>query len=305
MQVDDKLFPIDETLSPYNPTKRCPTFFENWKCQNCNETDIDCLEEASPFWCCRTCGCLQKNFIDIVADMVHYNNDIPQGCTKIFGNKYDKDGNIVRGKISYGTTNSRSYKRQFYYRERLAQWVEMEPVLKPAIKTRFKQMFETGRYGCALQLSRAGVMNMCKDGKLCKYKENWKSILRFLKDGTENSVYNYWSPTNDLLEDAMNMFKRISRSFDHLDKHKLLPIIKGSKGRPRHHILHVNYIHRKIMEALGVRSFHREFPLLKTPLKISALDDVMKMLSNSCNIHFEWTPIIQVPKYKIKQRTSV
>ena len=179
----------------------------------------------------------------------------------------------------------------------------MEPVLKKHVKAKFQDLFETGRYGCRLQLTKAGIMRMCKDARLCKYKENWKNILAMLKKSQYDPLYNFAVPSSELLDGCISMFKRISRKFDALDKQSIFNLLKGSKGKPRHHMLHVNYVHNKILEANDVYIFHREFPLLRTPSKIHALDDVMQIICHQLHIPFNRTAVLQVPKCKHKEKS--
>lgn len=135
---------------------------------------------------------------------------------------------------------------------------------------------------------------MCKDNKLCKYKENWKSVLKFLKDGKDV----YPQPDPALLDECAALFKLISKRFDKMSKVVLGNFLKGSKGKSRHHILHVNYLHRKILEILGIYDYHREFPLLRTPAKIHALDDVMQQICQDLQLPFKRTAVILPPKCK-------
>lgn len=179
-----------------------------------------------------------------------------------------------------------------------------EPALRYRTKNHFWELFDTGNYGGRLQLTKGVIMRMCKENKLCRYKENWKSILNMLREG-HSPTYDAVQPNPVTIDMAVTLFKRISRRFDELDKKEMALYLRGSKGMLRHHMLHFNYVHRKIMELMGIYEFHREFPLLRTPAKIHALDDVMQLIFRSYGMQFQRTAVVQPPKCKTRSKRRV
>ena len=176
-----------------------------------------------------------------------------------------------------------------------------EPVLKAGVLKKFRDLVDSGRYGYRKQLTMGSIMRICKENKLCRFKENWKSLLNTLRED-RSPAYDYYRPWPALLEFCGVMFKRFSRRFDELDKGKVALYLKGSKGMPRHHMLHLNHVHRKILELEDCYDFHREFPLLRTPAKIHALDDVVKLVCEATGMPFRRTAVIQPPKCKARNK---
>lgn len=266
--------------------------FYDWKCQLCGTTDQDALQEGSTWFVCTNCGCCQTH-LGIHMDDTVYDKIKDNDISRVLPVKRDGEGKVLRDKVSYGFKYRRRYKREFYYRERLAQWVCEEPILKKHILEKFDMLLWSGIYGSQRFLTRGSVFQMCKDNKMCKYKENWKSILKYL---TEKDMYK--AVPRELLYDCATRFNAISKMFDKIPKHEMNNYLKGSKGKNRHHILHVNYIHRKILESYGIYEYHREFPLLRTPSKIHALDDIMQKICNNLDINFTRTAVVLPPKCK-------
>jgi hypothetical protein len=274
--------------------------FSNWKCFNCGTEDLQNLQESLDYNICVLCGAVQKDLGMVMLDSIPDDSaDKNKNVSYYVSRKRDKDGNVIKGKTSYGTAVRRRYKRKFYYRERLAQWLCQEPPVKPSVMSIFEELMINGDYGTKRNLSRGTIYQMCKEHKLCRYKENWKSILYHLKGKTPNN------PQPDVLHYCSLMFGRISKRFDRVSKNEMAKYIKGSKGKPRHHILHVNYIHRKILEMYGLLDYHREFPLLRTPSKIHTLDDVMQVIAAQTQMPFCRTAVIVPPKYKNKNKKKL
>jgi hypothetical protein len=286
----------------YDTTMFGESVFDTWQCCNCQTTNSDSLVEETAYWVCNECGAIQKNFGAPMESSYADTDKLGKVVSRCHPLKKGSNGKVLRGRKSYGLGVRRRYKREFYYRERVAQWLCEEPPLKQEVLDKFKEMLNSGNYGARRFLSRGAIMQMCKDGRLCKYKENWKSILMHLTDNKRISE----SPNSQLIEFCHFMFSRISRRFDGIDKTTMAAVLKGSKGKLRHHILHVNYVHRKILEIDGNYDYHREFPLLRTPAKIHALDDVMQMIAKNMGFPFVRTPVILIPKCKmrLKKRLS-
>jgi hypothetical protein len=269
--------------------------FNSWKCCNCGTDDINQLEEGPTWFVCLVCGACQQNMgVHMVFDPPA--EELPKGLSHFVAPKRDRNGKIIKARVCYGGAVRRRYKREFYYRERLAQWMCTEPPLKPRITEKFLYLLWSGAYGSKRHLSRGSVLQMCKDNQLCKYKENWKSILRYLRDEETRPLEN--KPDAEILDECARLFSVISRRFDEMPKSEMGKFLHGSKGKNRHHILHVNYIHRKILETMDIYDYHREFPLLRTPSKIHALDDVMQVICKELDLPFTRTAVVLPPKCK-------
>jgi hypothetical protein len=252
------------------------------------------LEDTDFYPVCMACGAVQSDMGIRTASAVPSQAKASGSASYYQTRKKDKDGKVIPGRVCYGPGPRRRYKREFYYRERLAQWTCDEPALKSRVMDKFYNMLWSGSYGCNRYLTKGDVLQMCKDAKLCKYKENWKSVLVELR-GRDDP---YPRPDSELVDVCSKMFSVISKRFDRMSKSEMSRYLKGSKGKNRHHILHVNYIHRKILESLGIYEYHREFPLLRTPAKIHALDDVMQQICHQLEIPFTRTAVVLAPKCK-------
>lgn len=148
----------------------------NWSCSWCGTTDPHNLEDTDYRPVCMACGAVQSSMGVRTASALP-----PQargaGSTLYQARKKDKDGRVIPGRVCYGTGPRRRYKREFYYRERLAQWTCDEPALKTEIMDRFYCMLWSGSYGCYRFLTKGDVLQMCKDSKLCKCTFIWNSYL--------------------------------------------------------------------------------------------------------------------------------
>lgn len=297
---DDSYLEQQDLYPPFEQSQTCSDLdcFNNWRCKGCGTEDQTLLEQGDVWWICINCGTVQPH----LGRSVGYPNPVGfmdiKDCSAYTAPKRDpRSGCVIKGKRSFGLGVRRRYKREFYYRERLMQWVCSEPPLKKAVLEKFEELCDSGVYGSRRYLTKGDVLQMCKDAKLCKFKENWKTLLKYLKEG-EDEVYSYYQPDSQLLEQCAVAFSTISRRFDQLAPSLMQKFIKGSKGKKRHHILHTNYIHRKILESLGFTEFNREFPLLRTPSKVHALEDVMQIIAQEMGMKFSRSAVMCVPKCK-------
>ncbi len=148
-------------------------------------------------------------------------------------------------------------------------------------------------------MNRGTIMWMCRDLGLCKFKENWKSILEYL------SFKSSKQPPNWLVADCLFRFQEIMQKFEeHMRECEKSGryMLKGARGNSRHNVMHLNYTHRKILESFGIWEYHREFPLLRTPAKTHALDDTMEVIMKQLGYPFQRTPVVVIPR--CKQRTK-
>jgi hypothetical protein len=233
----------------------------------------------------------------MVENAGYFINDKPsQDVTVWKSSKRKKDGSLAGCRASEGCENSRRYRAIFHFRERMALWSCDEPaIVDPFIISKFKQAFKSGRFGPRSRLTRGGVMWMCRDLGLCKYKECWKTILKVLTRSRPNL------PDPELVDACISRFNRISDVFDARSGEISFPL-KGARGQKRHNICHLNYTIRKILESYGNWEWAREFPLLRTPSKIHALDDAMKTIMQKLGFDFQRTAVIAIPKCKSKKK---
>lgn len=120
--VDAELYPTNDLLAPMPTYCAFEDALDTWKCSLCNSCDPDDLEEGPAFWVCRACGGCQKGLGSVVSSYARDTDAPPRDHSCFTATKRDKSGNAIRGKISYGLGAKRRYKREFYYKERLAQW---------------------------------------------------------------------------------------------------------------------------------------------------------------------------------------
>lgn len=191
---------------------------------------------------------------------------------------------------------SRRYQRPFYYKERMQQWCCQEPKLDEDLLDSMVHEMESGRFGPQNDLSRGDIFLMLRENGWSKYKENWKTILRAA------SGRDLRFPDDELVEKCTRLYHLISRMLE-----KVFHLLCGSKGKPRKNMMHVNYVHRKILESQGILEWHREFPLLRTPTKVAELDDAAEEIFHKIGIPFTRTAIVLIPKcrQKIKRRFKV
>lgn len=184
---------------------------------------------------------------------------------------------------------SSRYQRTFYYRERLQQWCCQEPKMDEDLMDMMQYEVESGKYGPAKDLTRGDVLWMLREHGWAKYRENWKTILRHL------SGRSLCMPDDDLTDRCSRVFAVVSRKLQTVSG-----ILKGSKGKRRKNMMHVNYVHRKILEGFGIYEWHREFPLLRTPSKVAELDDAAENIFGKIGIPFTRTAVVAIPKCRQK-----
>ena len=230
--------------------------YQEFVCKLCGITGDDHLQQGRADWICDICGCCYGKIISDEAPK-RYKDEVtglPRSLSFHRAKKKDKNGNVIPGKISYGCQDRR-YKPTFHYKERLEQWQCLEPTIPdPTVLPTFRAALATGRYGQPRDVTRGTVMQMCRELKrcdlskppeqwksMCRYKENWKTILFYLRG--EKPAYKDL-PRGELLDYCKRKFKIISGSFLNCSGP-----LKGARGKNRHNICHINYTHRKILES--------------------------------------------------------
>jgi len=205
-----------------------------------------------------------------------------------------------RTKASTGTDIRGKYRRTFHYAERMEQWCCRDPevprvdffVIK--MEARKSSIYPKLEY-----FTMADVFRVLRAVHMTRYKENWKTLLWRIT-GTKPDI-----PDQSLVEACEERYSRISRNLSMVTEPGHFgsdPLILGAKGKRRKNMLHLNYIHRKIMESFGVYSWHHEFPLLKNSRKIVDLDRATSALFSTLDIPFSYSVYLTFPKCRIKIR---
>lgn len=193
----------------------------------------------------------------------------------------------------------RRYDRSFHYKERLEQWCCREPGVPLGTYYEIEQE-ALKMFPDLSTLYRSDVFFVLRKLRLTRYKENWKSILSKIT-GRDPRI-----PSETLVERCKQRFGVISDRLKMVTDRDVYfpgkPVISGARGRSRKNMLHLNYIHRKILESFGDFSWRREFPLLKTSSKIHDLDNAAEKIFHTLGLPFVRTAVVQVPKCRMKLR---
>lgn len=133
------------------------------------------------------------------------------------------------------------------------------------------------------------------------YRERWRSILYDL-NGKERLLI-----PPDILQKAEAIHRRIEPVFQEL-KDKMPPSIAREGGRvvekKRHNVLPFNYEFRKIMESMDIYDFHFDLPLLRSPSKLRALDNITRPIFKRLGLKFVPTVIMKRPKIHKRRQQS-
>jgi len=273
---------------------------EEFVCKNCGIIGDENIEMGPAFWTCINCGLCYGQVISeeyLPWQCVRRTSDNNGWSAPVSTLKRDRDGRVIKPFASSGCDPDRRYVSTMHYKERLAQWQCKEPeILDASVIPRFQEALRSGKYGTRKECHRGTVMWMCRELKLCKYKECWKTILW---DITKKSLT---LPPDSLVEDCLRTFKMLLKRFNANVQDTAFPL-RGARGKPRHNVMHLNYTHRKILEGLGHWEYHREFPLLRTPSKIHALDDAMEPIAREIGLPFVRTPVVVIPRCKVKTKS--
>jgi hypothetical protein len=167
------------------------------------------------------------------------------------------------------------------------------------------QGHESRAWGDPGDFARSTVVMILKKLDLSHYCERWKTILSWLDEDREIVI-----PSKELIERLEPMYVAVEEQFwktkDHMPKShirtkdKVNPEKSKVRIQERHNIIPFNYLFRKLCEAVGVRSFHGELPLLRSAAKLHHLDDIMGEICDSIGIPFTRSVVIKRPKMKRK-----
>ena len=148
------------------------------------------------------------------------------------------------------------------------------------------------------------MIRILNDLGLRHYREKWKRILVCL-----NPTYKTSIPTPDFIERASRIYDTVETLFFEMKHMMPKSVIRTRDGivkiRDRHSNLPFNYLFRKICEALDVTTWHNELPLLRSPSKLHALDDISMKIFGMLGLKFRRTVIIKLPKAKKRRRRQM
>jgi hypothetical protein len=205
--------------------------------------------------------------------------------------------------ICSGTSSKGRYKPIFHWNERVAQLSISDPHIPEDVMERIKKESQSEEYGPSSDFTRATVSMILRKLKLDKYRERSKSLLKVL-----NPTVELIDLPGKLLDTMECVYKALETRFFHekaLMPKSLIRSLGKMVLKDRHNIIPFNYLFRKICEGLDPphREFHEELPLLRSCVKLHALDDIMKELSKYLGLRFERTAVIKRPK--IKRRKNI
>lgn len=274
--------------------------FDSWRCKNCG-ADSSHLYQGVADFACDCCG---------ACDMLVFSQDCYNSDKTEYTNRKDVSVHLVpktihswgrisskSGKgdayVSSGFYRKRRYKPISYFKERMQQWLCKEPRTKHSVLLKFEEALQSGNYGRRESLTKGTILWMCRELRLSKYKENWKSILEELSGKCQEK------PSSELVDDCISIFKKISKRLGDVSG----TLIKGSKSYKRINMLHVNHIILKILHHLGVEDeWTREFSQLKTPSKVECIDNCLEEIFRLLGLSFARSVIVNYPRCKRRKR---
>lgn len=200
------------------------------------------------------------------------------------------------------------YRSEFHFNERIRQLCCEDPQIPLEPLREIRAEYEIGKYPKRHKLRRYHVFRICKatewyDGNLGRvrscgiYCERWKTLLRELKGTSPKAPY------GELVRYLVHMFKHLRVPWAYF--REMLPASKTKKKtKTRHNSMNFNYTFRKILESRDIYEFHDDFPTLKTPSKLHALDRVMEKCSSYIGMKFTRSVVIERPIIKNKFRNN-
>jgi hypothetical protein len=159
----------------------------------------------------------------------------------------------------------------------------------------------SGAHGPPCNFSRASVIVILRSLGLCVYRERWKSLLYYLRSEMFTKKTRMFVPHMQLFVSAEPMETVVQNLFLHYKDTMPMSILRSKKYKSpakkrRHNALPFNYTTRIMFEALGVRSFHFELPVVRLASKLQHIDDVMAKMAQQTGMPFTRSAIIKRPK---------
>ena len=240
---------------------------------------------------CTQCGTVDKSSRDFDIH-VPYPTDEPYWKRRKFSKHLIDDDSW---KFGDSAAAAGRYKEKFHWNERVSQWTCQDPPIAENDWARICEAASSGRYGPEEDFTRATIITLTRDIDLKKCREKWKSILVKI-----NPTYDPAMPQDGFLEWASILFVKLVLSFLKFRHTMPASVVRTKKGkvakRPRHNLIAVNYLMRKLLEMWGDWDCHDEFPVLKTHGKLHALDDVMELMCADLGLKFIRSTVIKRPK---------
>jgi len=207
----------------------------------------------------------------------------------------------VWARITGGMSSSKGrYKPKFHWCERIAQLCCTDPDLPSKTWERIFNTATDGAYGPPTKFTRTTVIKILNDLGLQQYRERWKKILVML-----NPTYKTTVPTPEFIERVGRIYDTVESRFFEMKHTMPKSVIRKPNGvvkvQDRHSNLPFNYLFVKICEALDVREWHHELPLLRSPAKLHSLDDVTKEIFGMLGLKFRRTVVMKLPKKRTRR----
>lgn len=253
---------------------------EPHKCVGCRATS-NFVVNADGMAVCTECGLVDAKYIPLC--------DEPE-WDKEKGTKIINDAMSTKGR----------YKPIFHWNERINQLCLNLPQMEPDVWERIEDEALTGKYGTDGVLMPHDIVSILRNLGLMKYRERWKWILWSLGKWMVRPPPMI-TPSSEMLDHLEIMYKSVEAQF-WMKKHKMPKSLIRKNGkavfRGRHNVLPFNYLFRKLMEVFDCREFHWELPLLRSSVKLHALDDIAQEIFADHGIPFSRTAVFKWPKIK-------
>lgn len=232
------------------------------KCKLC-ERDTEFFWTDDCLYICSECG-----YISQTCFLVDYSppDEDP-------GNTYPKPPASGQGR----------YREIFHWNEKMAQYLEIDPLISLSDNERIIQEAQTGKYGTAKYFSRSTVLRILKALKLRKYREHWRSILSSI--GGPKQLF----PDPEQVEIWRKLFLEIVHVWNHTRRGM-------NESKDRYSMLSYNYTQRKLMEACGNYEHASNYPLPCSHKNTQTMDEIMKTIFERIGLPFVRSTIIQRPK---------
>jgi hypothetical protein len=193
------------------------------------------------------------------------------------------------------------YLHRFHWNERISQMCMADPQIPAEDMSCICKEAFSGMHGPPCNFSRASVIVILRSLDLCVYRERWKSLLYYLRSQMFAKKTRMFVPHMQLFVSAEPMETVLQNLFAQYKNTMPMSVLRSKKYKSpakklRHNALPFNYTTRIMFEALGVRSFHFELPVVRLASKLQHIDDVMAKMALQTGMPFTRSAIIKRPK---------
>lgn len=188
-------------------------------------------------------------------------------------------GNIIHEYL-YGrtiTTRTSNYKRIHHWHERLSQLMLMESQIPPEHMLAIGEKLLDGSHAVA---SKDAIRSVLRSLGLQVYIEKWLQIIERCTGVTPPC------PGPVVLKRLDELFIELQVPFD-CHKHK-----------GRRNFLNYNYVFCRLFQMMNCTKFCMFFPLIRSKVKLRALDDMWTAMANS--VGWSTPPLQQVPAFSVR-----